>query len=139
MKPRKVGSVFRPSYKDKRTGQLRMASTWSIRYYVRGEMKQEQTHSTKKAEAERMLRDRIAAISQGRPVGPEIERTTFEDLASMLVNDYKMNERRSLDRAERSVEHLRAFFRDYGAVNITEDRIAAYVTKRKEQDQAENA
>ena len=39
-----------------------------------------------------------------------MERTTFEDLATMYLNDYRANGKRSLDRAERAVAHLRGTF-----------------------------
>ena len=139
MKPRKVGSVFRASYKDKRTGALKHSSRWSIRYYVNGQMRQEQTGTIKKAEAEKILQARLAAIAQGRPVGPDVDRTTFEDLGEMIRNDYKVNERDSIDRLERSLAHLKEIFGGARAAEMTEDRIAVYVTKRKEQDCAENA
>jgi integrase len=125
--------VFRPKYKDKRTGELREASTWSIRYYVRGKMRQEQTHSTKKPDAERLLRARVTAAAQGRPAGPDVEKTTVKDLIEILVTDYKNNGRRSLRRLSSSVGHLSAFFGEYLAVDVTEDRIAAYVRQRKEE------
>lgn len=94
-------------------------------------MRQEQSHSTKKADAEAMLRSRVAAITQGRPTGPDVEKTTVKDLTEMLLTDYKNNERRSLRRVENAVEHLRGFFGESRAVEVTEDRIAAYVRQRK--------
>jgi hypothetical protein len=55
--------------------------------------------------------------------GPDVERTTFEEMAAMIVNDYKANHRRSLTRLEDAIAHLREFFADYRAVEITGDKV----------------
>jgi hypothetical protein len=54
----------------------------------------------------------------------------------MIVNDYKANGHRSLARLEDALEHLREFFTDYRAVEITGDRVTAYVTIRQDQKAA---
>jgi integrase len=69
-------------------------------------------------------------------VGPIIERTSFEDLAAILLNDYRINRRKSYDRIEDAVNHLREIFADARALEITPDRIAAYIEVRQEADAA---
>ena len=54
----------------------------------------------------------------------------------MIVNDYKANGRRSLARLEDALEHLREFFTDYRAVEITGDKATAYVTSRLDEKAA---
>ncbi len=54
----------------------------------------------------------------------------------MIVNDYKANGRRSLARLEDALEHLREFFTDYRAVEITGDKVTAYVTSRQDEKAA---
>jgi len=92
--------------------------------------------STKESDAWKLLKKRHAEIAAGKPVGPDIEKTTFEDMATMLTNDYKANGRRSLNRVEDAIGHLRGFFGDSKAVEITSDRITAYVTARQEEKAA---
>ncbi|HET7225581.1 MAG TPA: site-specific integrase [Candidatus Eisenbacteria bacterium] len=48
----------------------------------------------------------------------------------MLSDDYVVNGYRSLDRAERSVAHLREVFGRDRAVDITPDRVSAYIRAR---------
>jgi integrase len=60
-----------------------------------------------------------------------VERTTFEDLTAMLLDEYRANGRRSTDRVQRSVSHLRGTFALARAVEITTDQISRYVTKRQ--------
>jgi len=64
-------------------------------------------------------------------VGPDFERVGFEDLAAMLVQDYRVNERKSLDRCERSVAHLREYFGISMAPDITPDRVDGYICARR--------
>src|SRR5580692_4180505 len=87
----------------------RGSTSW-IQYYVRGKRVRESTHSTKETDANKLLRLRTGQAAAGKPVGPDVERTTFGDLATGLLNDYKANGRRSIARIEDALEHLRTFF-----------------------------
>ena len=52
----------------------------------------------------------LAEIGHGRLVGPDIERTTFEDLGRMLIDDYLVNQRKSLETAKGSLAALAKSF-----------------------------
>jgi integrase len=130
------GWVYRPSWRDKKTGEIKEAPKWWIAYSVRGKLTREPAHSTKESVARKLLRKRLAEIALGKPVGPEIEKTTFEDLASMIAADYKANGRKSTERLEDALTHLREFFADYRAVEITGDKVIVYITFRQEQKAA---
>jgi integrase len=104
--------------------------TWWVQYYDRGKLRRESSGSERESDANKLLKRRFAEIGQGRLVGPDVERTTFEDLAEMLFNDYRVNGRKSLDRAERSVEHLKTRFARSRAIDITPDRVSAYIDSR---------
>jgi integrase len=103
---------------------------WTIQYYVNGKRLRESTGCAKRADAERILKDRLARITMGEPVGPELSRTTFEDLASILLDAYRVNRHRSIARVEDAIEHLRNFFGGFKARDITGDRITAYIAYR---------
>jgi len=133
---RGLGHVYRPSWRDKKTGEIKQSPTWWIYYSVRGELKRESSHSTRESDAWKLLKRRHGEIALGKPVGPDIEKTTFEDMATMIVSDYKANSRRSLARLEDAVAHLREFFVDYRALEITGDKVTAYVTFRQDQKAA---
>jgi site-specific recombinase XerD len=68
-------------------------------------------------------------------VGPNIEKTVFQDMVKMLIDAYTANKRRSINRIKDAVNHLRVFFGDSRAKEITSDRVTAYIAAR----QAENA
>jgi integrase len=106
--------------------------TWWVQYSWRGEVHRESSGSTDRRDALKLLRRRLAEIGQGRLTGPDVEKTTFEQLEQGLLDDYRMNGRKSLGRMATALEHLRQFFRLYRAVEITTDRITAYVVQRQE-------
>ena len=110
MKNRGLGFVFQPQWKDKKTGQTKTAATWMISYSVRGVRHKESTHSTNRADAMRLLKQRIADVGQGKAVGNAVERTTLDDLIGMVINDYAANARRSAGRIPFAAKHLRAYF-----------------------------
>ncbi len=69
---------------------------------MRGKRHFESSGSVNRADAVRLLKRRHAEAGAGKPVGSQIERTTLADLITMLVNDYRANQRRSTDRAEQA-------------------------------------
>jgi integrase len=79
------------------------------------------------------LKHRLGEMGQGRLIGPDAEKTSFEDIATILQNDYIVNGRKTLKRATISLQHLRRFFGQSRALDITPDRITAYVALRQQQ------
>jgi peptidoglycan/xylan/chitin deacetylase (PgdA/CDA1 family) len=61
----------------------------------------------------------------------EIEKTTFEEMAQMLVTDYEVNGRKSGEAMLCRVSRLRAYFGQRLAAEITSDRITTYVQSRR--------
>ncbi len=131
MKVRGMGRTYRPKYRSRKTGKLKEIPTWWIQYCHRGKNFRESAHSTKESDARNLLRKRHGEMGKGHFVGPQVEKTTFDDMADMLVNDYKANGRSSLTRAEDANGHLKGFFGGDKAVDITTDRVTAYVTSRQ--------
>lgn len=127
---------YQPCWIDKRTGEKRHSPTWWIAYSVRGKVVRESSHSTKEADAWKILKKRHGEIALSKPVGPDLEKTTFEDMAAMIINDYKANSRRSLKRVEDAIDHLREYLGDRRAVEITGDIVTAYITHRQKQKAA---
>jgi integrase len=138
-KGRGMGGVYQPTCRDKKTGELGKIPTWWIYYNQRGKQIKESSHSAKEADAWKLLKKRHGEMAEGKPVGPDVARTTFEDMAAMVVADHKANGRRSLDRYEDATNHLRRSFGEDKAVEITSDRITAYVARRQEEEKAAGA
>ncbi len=61
MKIRGFGGVYRPTYKDKRTGKLKKSSIWWIQYYAHGKKKLENSHSRNRSDALKLLKKRVVS------------------------------------------------------------------------------
>jgi len=105
--------------------------TWWVQYCWRGQVHRQSSGSHNRADAVRLLKRKLGEIGQGRLISPDVERTTFDDLADMLLTDYRVNGKRSLGRIEDAVEHLRGQFSLCLALDIAADRIASYIAARQ--------
>jgi integrase len=133
---RGFGSVYQPTYTDRRTGERRRSAIWWLQYSFRGRVQRESSGSPARTDAVRLLRRRLAEMGRGRLVGPDVERTTLDDLATMVRDDYRANGRRSLDRMEDAIGHLRRVFGPARAIEITGDRVTAYAAARRREGAA---
>jgi len=129
MRERGEGRIFQDRFRSK-TGEWRSCSTWTIRWYSNGKHHKQGGFVSEKA-ARRQLRARQEQSAQGLYL-PGADRTTFEALATLLLDEYRANGRRSLDRAEDAVAHLQEYFDGYRAKAITPERVLAYVRQRQE-------
>jgi integrase len=102
-----------------------------------GKPYRESSKSEKESDAKRLLKKREGEIVENRFPGLRVEKIRYEELAEDFLNDYKGNGKKSVGRAERSLKHLKAFFEGYRAIDITTDRIRAYILERQEEG-AEN-
>jgi len=78
-----------------------------------------------------LLRERQSEIGRGKLLGPSVERTTFEDMALMLQDDYALNGRKTAQAMTYRVAKLREIFGPSRAMEITSDSLNAYVRSRK--------
>jgi integrase len=117
-------------------GVFQRGAVFWIRYSYRGRKIRESSGTTRRGDAVKLLRRRLAEMGAGRLVGPDAERTTFEDLAAMLLADYNLNGRRSAKRVDVALVHLRAFFTFARVPDMTSDRIGAYIRYRQEANAA---
>ena len=111
---------------------FKRGSAWWVGYYHRGKEFRESTGSESEAQARRLLKKRLGEIGRGRLIGPVEEKVTFEEMAEDLLRDYETNGKRSVRSAKLSVSHLRGFFGLDRALDITTDRVRAYISGRQE-------
>ena len=95
--------------------------------------------SEKRQDAVRALNKLKAEISSGKPVGRDIDRTTFKDLVELLRTDYVANGKRSLRRVEIGLKHLVPFFGDYKARDISSATAEVYKQRRLGEPHTSNA
>jgi integrase len=103
---------------------------WWIKYYRNGKHYRESSGSTKKMVAKKLLDRREGDIAQGKMLGINFEKVIFDNLSAGLLQDYRINQRKSLIRAERSVNHLKRFFEGRPVPQITTPRINHYIESR---------
>ena len=109
-----------------------------IAYSYRGKEHRESARSESESQARKLLKKRIGETSVGTFIGPNEERLTFEGMADMLLTDYQINGKRSVATLRGLIRHLSGSFGMTKAVDITADRIAAYIAQRQH-DGAANA
>ena len=128
-RPRGTGSIYRQQG----------SAVWWVKYYRNGKAYRESTHNTSEKEAQDFLTQRLGEIVTGNFYGPKSERIRIDELADDLLRDYRINGKRSLDDLDaRWKLHLKPFFGDLRAIDVSSDLIARYVDKRQEQG-AKNA
>jgi integrase len=131
-----MGSIFKRKRKDKKTGQVVEGSIWWIKYYRGGKPYRESSNSEKESDAKRLLKLREGQIVENRFPGLKLEKIRYEELAEDFLNDYRVNGKRSISRAERSLKHLKSFFEGVRAIDNTTARIRAYILERQEEEAA---
>jgi len=129
MRERGSSSLFRETYHDKKTGQRKVCRTWMMKLWVGGKPLKRSARTTSRAVASQQLEHWKAQIRQGTYV-PDADQTRFEDLATLLIEEYRANGRKSLDRVKAAVDHLKEFFTGWRAQAISTERILAYVRHR---------
>jgi integrase len=101
-----------------------------IKYYRNGKPYRESSESKKEADAKRLLKKREGEISQGKLPGIYYDKVRFDELAENFLTDYRINQKKSLVRAQRSVGHLKKEFEGARVVDITTPRIKRYIENR---------
>jgi hypothetical protein len=132
MRERGSGSLFRERYRDKQTGQLKVCRTWMMKLWVGGKPLKRSARTTSRTMASKQLEQWKAQIRQGTYV-PDADQTRFDGLATLLIDEYRANGRKSIGRAEAAIAHLKEFFTGWRAQAISTDRILAYVRHRQQQ------
>jgi integrase len=133
------GMLYQPRWKDRKSGEYKKSPTWWIQYHHRGRKMRESSKSSNRIDAVKLLNKRMGEMGTGRFVGPDAEKVTFEQLATMLENDYRANSLKSLDRAQDAIAHLRGVFGFDRALDITPDRIDNYIVFRRDGESAKPA
>ncbi len=111
----------------RRRGQI-----WWIRYYRDGVRQEESSHSRKKSDAEHLLKLREGAIARGVPVTAKIGQLRFEEAATDLLTDYRVNGRRSIAHLERRTRlHLAPFFGGRRMSSLTTGHVRTYIDLRQ--------
>jgi hypothetical protein len=80
------------------------------------------------------LNSKEGDIAKGVPITPKMGRIKFSEMAEDVLNDYRVNARRSTDDVERMLEkHILPFFGEARASAITTIDIRRYIIRRQDE------
>ena len=131
-----MGSVYKKEWKSK-NGATVEGRVWWIQYYRNGLAQRESSVSKKESDARRLLKRREGDVARGVPITPKVGRIKFEKLAADVVNDYKINGKRSLRDLEARLRlHVLPYFGHQRAANIGTVQIRKYIVKRQDEGAA---
>jgi integrase len=101
-----------------------------MQYFVRGQIVQETTGFSNKADAENLLKQRIGEVAAGRRVGPE--RATIADLCALVVEDNRLRKLRDAQHVEwRYKAHIEPVLGSLLVSRFGSAQIRQYVTQRR--------
>src|SRR5512139_3525459 len=121
--------IYKRKWKDK-TGKIVEGDVWWIKYYRHGKPYRESSGSIKITDARDLLKKRDGEVIEGKLPGIHFEKVTFNELAHDYLTDYRINKKDTIQKAERSVEYLKTSFDGMRAMDVSTDKIKAYIEKR---------
>jgi hypothetical protein len=79
-------------------------SIWWIKFYKNGQPIRESSYSTDEAKARSLLKVRLGQVESGEYRGPTQSRVLVAALLDLVVDDYKISKKRSLDDLEYRID-----------------------------------
>jgi integrase len=120
-------------------GSLTKNRVFYIEFYNEQGRRRREKIGSSKSLAQTILKKRLVERAEGKLLDrPKGHKITLTELGEDFLSDYRVNGKKSLDRAGRSLKHLKAYFGETRAVDITTDKVRAYIVQRQEEG-AENA
>lgn len=114
-------------------GELRQrGAVWWIRYYRAGRRYEESSGSMRKQVAIDLLKVREGDGARGIPVTPKVGRLRFEEAAADILNDYRVNGKRSTDEVQRRIlKHLLPYFGGRRMSTLSTVDVRSYIAARQ--------
>jgi len=125
-----AGRIYKRKKKMPNGTVIELPVYW-ISYYYRGKEFRESSHSESEVVARRLLRSRLGEVGRGKLIGPIEEKVAFEQMADDLQRDYEINGKRSIASVKLSRHHLEKCFAFSRAVDISTDKVRAYISRRQ--------
>jgi integrase len=125
-----IGFIYRPTYRDKKTGELKHQAVWWMAYNTDdGDIRKSTRQRDQQAAFNELIRTASKRVS-GEIADTAPERVTFSRLFELLVEDYRNRKLASLTDVEGYLRlHLRPFF---GAMRVIDLRKADVERFRRE-------
>lgn len=129
------GSVYKPSWTDRRTGQRREGKTWWVSFYVGvGGGKKRVRIDTKETEyknaRKRLTEEQARAHINGGKDPRDASRVKFDALGEAVLRRYAEKRFRSVRRVQISLTHLTEFFAEHRITDIDQGAVERYKDHR---------
>jgi integrase len=129
------GRVFRQAYWDRHDKRCR-THIWYLKYYIKGKPVVVSSGTTDKDEAITLLKQRVADAARQSALSDLPERVRMGQLFDLLLDWYRMKQRRSTYDVERKIQsHLRPWFGNMKAQSVTSTELTRYVRSRQSSKQ----
>ena len=129
-----MGSIYKRTWKDRKTGKEIEGDKYWVSYYRDVKQFRESAGTTSLSEAKRFLANKEGDIAKGIPITPRMGRMKFSELAADVVNDYRVNGKRSIkDLETRLSGHVLPFFGEARASVITTADVRRYIAHRQDE------
>jgi integrase len=100
-----MGAIYRPKFCD-RHGVIKESAVWWVRFRQYGKTVRQSTETTSDRKARAFLREREGKVALKIPVIPKADKLTLSEGANLIRQDYRANERKSLNSLEPRLTHL---------------------------------
>jgi integrase len=133
----KTGSLYQPSYRD-RKGNLKRSAVWWMQFYLPGQPRpmRESTGCEDWDDALVALQRRVGSIA-GVQTNLRAETCRISDLLQMVLDDYKANNRASYADLKSKIDsRLNPFFGRTKARSLTTGHITSYQAARRKEGAA---
>jgi integrase len=125
--------VYRPQYKDKKTGKMKHTKIWYYEFVFAGQLIKESAKSASKTvakEAEKQRRRELENGFNGLSDSRNQRVRSIGDLSFSFLEDYKVRQPRSATFAEHAIGHVKRLFGELMAVDTTDKTVIKYQTDR---------
>ena len=114
-------------------GLYKRGQVWWMSFTCRGKNYRRSTETEDVKIAKRIFEKVLGEIAQGKLPGVYFDKVCFDELAEAFLNDYRINMKDTLKKAERSVRYLGEAFGRMKVIDITTDEIERYISDRMNQ------
>lgn len=129
-----MGSIYKRTWKDKKTEKNIIGDIYCVSYYRDGKQFGESANTASLVEAKHFLANKEGDIAKGIPVTPKMGKMKFSELVADVVNDYRINGKRSIHDLEvRLRDHILPSLGKARASAITTVEIRKYINRRQEE------
>ncbi len=131
--------LYRPQYKDKKTGELKQSKIWYYDFFFAGRRIKESAKTKSKTVAKEAEKRRRRELEEGFNGISDLrdERIRgIRELAQAFLKDYEVRQPKSARFAEYATSHLRRLLGGLIAVDVTDRTVIKYQTDRLKEDAA---